>query len=434
MQRKSMILLSQVFVLMFSLSALAQDQTPQVAGADSARNAIRVFIDCRTCDMNFIREEMPYLNFVRDVKEAQIYLLVTSESTGSGGSNYTLFYSGYEEFANIKDTLTYTSGPDDTQDVRREGLTSSISLGLVGYLLKTPVKDNLRLRYVAPSGGRAPVLLEAEDKWRNWVFELQTQPRFSLEKSLESFSISNGVEANRVTEDWKIQNRFNQSYSNNVYFRDRVINDTLVTTRTEAVRSNWNFNHLTVRSISNHWSVGARAGASSSTFNNIQMQISFRPAIEYNFFPYTESTRRQLRAQYSIGYKYNNYNDTTIYNKIEENLFEQSFDIAYQVQQRWGSVNISFDASNYLHDFEKYAIELSGSIRLRVFKGLSLNISGGMEFIHDQIELVRGEVDDQDLYLRLRALETGYRYDGSVGITYTFGSIYNNVVNPRFGR
>jgi hypothetical protein len=130
---------------------------------------------------------------------------------------------------------------------------------------------------------------------------------------------------------------------------------------------------------------------------------------------------------------YNNYVDSTIYDKTEEYLFEQSLDIALQVQQSWGSANVSLGASNYLHDFEKYQVELDGFIRIRLFKGFSLNINGSVAFIHDQIELAKGEISDEQLYLRLRALETGYRYEGSLGITYTFGSIFNNIVNPRFG-
>jgi hypothetical protein len=32
-----------------------------------------------------------------------------------------------------------------------------------------------------------------------------------------------------------------------------------------------------------------------------------------------------------------------------------------------------------------------------------------------------------------RQLQTGYRYFTNFGISYRFGSIFNNVVNPRFG-
>jgi hypothetical protein len=38
-----------------------------------------------------------------------------------------------------------------------------------------------------------------------------------------------------------------------------------------------------------------------------------------------------------------------------------------------------------------------------------------------------------EVLLRLRELATEYSFDFGVGLSYTFGSIYNNVVNPRFG-
>jgi hypothetical protein len=34
----------------------------------------------------------------------------------------------------------------------------------------------------------------------------------------------------------------------------------------------------------------------------------------------------------------------------------------------------------------------------------------------------------------VRELQSGFEVRYSVGITYSFGSIFNNIVNPRFGR
>jgi hypothetical protein len=39
----------------------------------------------------------------------------------------------------------------------------------------------------------------------------------------------------------------------------------------------------------------------------------------------------------------------------------------------------------------------------------------------------------EEVLLQRRQLETGYSYFFSVGLSYTFGSIFTNVVNPRFG-
>jgi hypothetical protein len=53
--------------------------------------------------------------------------------------------------------------------------------------------------------------------------------------------------------------------------------------------------------------------------------------------------------------------------------------------------------------------------------------------IHDQINLAKGNVSQEDVLLQRRQLATSYEYYGSIGIRYSFGSIYTNVVNPRFG-
>ena len=157
------------------------------------------------------------------------------------------------------------------------------------------------------------------------------------------------------------------------------------------------------------------------------------PGIEYNVFPYSESTRRQFRFLYSIGYIYNNYTDTTIYNKVEEGLFSQSLSGSFEVIQKWGSVDLSVSWSNYLRDFAENSLSLDGYISWRIAKGLNVNMGGSFAFIHNQISLVKGGASTEEILLRRKELETDYNYFMHFGFSYTFGSIYNNVVNPRFG-
>jgi hypothetical protein len=157
------------------------------------------------------------------------------------------------------------------------------------------------------------------------------------------------------------------------------------------------------------------------------------PGIEYDLFPYSESTRRQLRLLYSVGLNFSNYTDSTIYNKMMETHLKHSFNVAYEVVQKWGTIDVSFEYSNYLHDWAKNNLSVFGFIDLRIAKGLNVNFGGSAALIHDQLGLVKGGATTEEVLLRRKELATQFQYFTSFGLTYTFGSIYNNVVNPRFG-
>ena len=76
---------------------------------------------------------------------------------------------------------------------------------------------------------------------------------------------------------------------------------------------------------------------------------------------------------------------------------------------------------------------LSGGFNVRLFKGFSVNVHGNYSWIRDQLHLEAGNLSDEQILLRQRQLATSYRWFTSFGISYRFGSIFNNVVNPRFG-
>jgi hypothetical protein len=52
--------------------------------------------------------------------------------------------------------------------------------------------------------------------------------------------------------------------------------------------------------------------------------------------------------------------------------------------------------------------------------------------IHNQLSLPAAGASTEDILLRQKELETQYSYFTNITLSYTFGSIYNNVVNPRF--
>ena len=408
-----------LFLIAF-ISQIAIAQEKESISDTLRKDAVKIFLDCQSCDLNYTRQQISYVNFVRDVKEAQVFILITQQNAGSGGIQYTLTFQGLGIYRGMNDTLVYTSSPDETSTIVREKKNNMLQMGLMKYVARTPVFSEIEIRHNTE--------LEQEqvvDKWNNWVFSIGTEPQFQAEESDRQLQLRNSFNITKVTPDIKLEFELDQSYS-----RRRVIEDDFDTTY---VTNEFQGDNLFVKSLGEHWSAGIKWNIGTSTRENYGFRTDVLPSVEYDLFPYSEATHRQLRFLYSVGMQYNSYNDSTIYNKLKENLFKQEFNIAFQIQKKWGSVNLSLLASNYLNDFSKNRVELNTSLNLRIFKGLALQISGGVAHINDQVNLKKGDISEADRLLELRELSTQYRIEGGIGLTYTFGSIYNNVVNPRFG-
>jgi len=51
------------------------------------KSAPKVFIDCDHCDIDYIRTEITFVNYVWDRQEADVHILITTQDTGGGGRN-----------------------------------------------------------------------------------------------------------------------------------------------------------------------------------------------------------------------------------------------------------------------------------------------------------------------------------------------------------
>jgi hypothetical protein len=384
------------------------------------KQAPKVFIDCGMCDIDYIRTEITFVNYVRDRKEAHIHILITTLRTGSGGREYTISFIGQHDFQNINDTHKYFSNKTDTEDEIREGLTKALKIGLMSYVAKSPIASRIKISY---KDIEKPTI--KTDKWNYWVFSISSSGRLSGEKSHKSRSLRGSFSASRITPDLKIT----MSLSANQNRDDFTIGDESIESTTE----NTNFSGLFVKSLNEHWSVGAFVRAASSTYENIQFSIIPAPAVEYNLFPYSQSTRRQLRFLYRVGFHSIRYREETIYEKTSENLLHEALSVTFDIKEKWGSISTSLSGSHYFHNFQKNRLTLFSIINLRLLKGLNFFAFGGGSRIRDLLGLVKGEATFEEVLLRRKQLETGYDYFFSVGFSFTFGSIYTNVVNPRFG-
>ena len=113
---------------------------------------------------------------------------------------------------------------------------------------------------------------------------------------------------------------------------------------------------------------------------------------------------------------------------------EGSLKWAHGFRQPWGTASLNATAEAFLHDpTNLYRLSFGGRVSIRIFRGLEWNIGGDISQIRDQIYIPLEELSLEDVVAGRRQLPTDSRLSINTGFSFTFGSIYNNVVNNRFG-
>jgi len=403
-------------VILMMLTALYADEFTDTL----ATNTPSVYIDCEGCDMDFIKTEIPFVNYVIDRSIADIYILITTQETAGEGTEYTITFIGQKDYKGMGDTLKYISQKFDSDDTVRRGLVKKMKLGLMRYVAKTSVAEDISITIPKKT---TPVKIA--DKWHNWLFSIKIKSWLNGEQSIRINNIYGSFSADRITEQQKINTNVYYNYYKSAY----VINDT---PRTYITKSYGTWARI-VRGVNEHWSAALGGRVSSSTYGNLNIGFLLTPAVEYNIFLYSQSTSRELRIIYKAGHEYAQYSDTTIYNKIDDRLFFESASITIDMKQRWGTIETTIEGAHYFHDFTKNHISIYGEISLPIVKGLTFNIYGQAQMLHDQLSISKKGLTSEEIILQIKQLETSYSYWASIGLTYSFGSLYSNIVNPRFG-
>ena len=419
------------FALAALVTAVIGGLSPPAA-AQNGNGRPNVFFDCSgpRCDSRYYRTEITWVNWVNDKEDANVHLIMTSQRTGADGREYVFHFLGVGEHASYDGEHAYRSSPTDTDRETLDGIVHTMGLGLATFADEAGYRSLVVLnpidREEAAVARGVVARDEVDDPWNLWVFRIDGEVGIDGETTERRTSLEGGFSASRVTPDWRV--RFWGDIEND-HFSIDLSDGTFTDTRT-----GWSLDTRVVYSLLDHWSVGLDTNTSRNLTYNQEFRIEVAPALEYSIFPYEEATRRSFIFHYSVGPAYRDYYETTIYGETEETRWEQALDVRFSQRQPWGNASVNVSGSHFLHDFSQRLIRLGGDLEFRIFRGLSLEVSGNISSVNDQIYLAAEEATDEEALLRLQARATEFDYGVEVGFEFRFGSIFNNVVNNRFRR
>jgi len=410
--------LTAAFALITAVPGTAQ--VPPLPPGPPPSDLPRVFLDWPGADIEALRNEITFVEFVPALDAAQVRVAVTPPGPAPEG-RIAIEFQGLRDFQGQNNRLVYTPAPAEKPEDVRKGVAGLIRIGLLRYAAKTPAAKDLGIRFLDQAKPTS-----VNDKWDFWVFSLGTNAFLSGETQYKSGSYYGSFSANRTTPELKIRTSVYGNWSKYRFdFGDGSVY--------ESSTDGGGFSGLVVKSLGRHWSTGGYVSVEYSTYSNIKFDLSFGPALEYNVFPYDESTKRQLRILYRVGFTAARYYEETVFFKTSERLLGESLTFAYEIKRPWGSAGVQLEGSHFFHDVRKNRVELEAEVEFRIWRGLSFEIDGGYSRIRDQISLSAEGASYEDVLLQQKQLATGYSYSFSAGFNFSFGSTRSNVVNPRFG-
>jgi len=405
----SIILVAMLFFL--QCNVVAQDN-----------NKLKLYIEGSGIDYNYIRREVKFVDFVRDRQQSDVHLLVTRRRAGGSGNEYTFFFNGRGAFEREKDTLFYYTRGIDSDEKERIGFVRTLKRGLFSFVNRTRLAPYFDIVYEDTEDEGADIVID--DPWDFWVFSIELDGNLSGESQRETYAVNTSLNAERITKEWKIQFHGSLGYNQDNYdYEDEKYSSI---SRSKYASANF------IKSLGDHFGVGLFNYYYSSTYRNIKNLYSVTPAIEYNFYPYGESSTREITLSYRLSNEWNNYFEETIYSRWSEFIVEQEILFNLEFKKEWGEVDFRMNYNNKIDDFSRNRFQIRGKISLKLFEGVGIYVSGGYSQIHNQYSIPKSELSLDELLLQRRELATQYEFYGNFGVSYTFGSIYNNIVNPRF--
>ena len=217
---------------------------------------------------------------------------------------------------------------------------------------------------------------EVEDPWNLWVFRIDGEVGIDGETTQRRTSLEGGFSASRVTPDWRVRfwgdiqndhfsidlsegdvhrhaNRLEHGYPGRVRPPRSLVGRArhehqpqpdLQPAVPDRSGARAGIQHLPLRG-------GRPAAASSSTTRSA---------------PPTATTPRPRSTA-----------------KPRRPAGNRRWTLRFSQRQPWGNASVNLSGSHFLHDFSQRLIRLGGDLEFRVFRGLSLEVSGNISSVND---------------------------------------------------
>ena len=132
-----------------------------------------MFLDCYRCDDEYLRQNVTFVEYVRDRAVADVHVLVTTQETGGGGIAWTLKFIGLARFQGQDRTLSFTHDADGDRRRPAQGIRARLQARPRGVRGRhAGGRPKLDVTYAKPKDGRRRAA--TKDPWNYWVFRAAT--------------------------------------------------------------------------------------------------------------------------------------------------------------------------------------------------------------------------------------------------------------------
>ena len=412
---------------------------PSNAGADEAKAAApdprgpsqtarpKLYLSCpRTCFDLYLRQELNYFDFARDPELADFTLVIARQPAGNGGERFsvTLVPRVPKLGRAAPPSRTFLAAPGAAALTSRQQLLQTILRELQLALADTPHEKAFMLKLPNRDGSALGALA---DPWNYWVATPEVRGEGEGGSGYYFMDLTGSLTLRRITESSKLRLR-------GAYLRRFTSYRLEDGTRVYGDVHGWEARAVYARSVGKRWALGGTFTARGNQFENLRAHLNGGPLLEYNLFPYAQNASEQIRFAYQIGAWANWYNEINQPGLMHEVRPYHALSVIADVNQAFGSVQWVGQINSFLDAPRLFRLSTGVLLGLRLLEGLAINLEGQAALVRDQISLRQRPVTDLELLLWTAQQQTDYTFQLKFGVSYTFGSVHNTIVNPRFAR